>query len=286
MSLVCQVAVPDNVTQFPGTGEAVTKLAPLPPCDLEYHAIDASEAKKAKKKEVCELVSVDEINRLVSYFLDHDQVRDALIVIVQCNTGLRISDTLCLRWKDIVRDEFSLTTQKTGTDVQVYPNQAIHEAAALYRVTSERPCNPDDYVFVSSSGRSGHVPLLDRRKRVVDKQHTVDIQPLRAETVSRIMTKAGKESGLATKNRRISSHTGRKTHANALTGTVAGFELGKDLEKQQSQIYLAQCALGHAKADTTTNHYLNNVVYQEACRRMNFGLQPIQEYIKRKGIIV
>lgn len=286
MSLACQVAIPDNVTRFPCTGAAETKLAPLPPCDLKYHAIDAGEADQARKKEVCELASVDEINQLVRYFLDRDQVRDALIVIVQCNTGLRISDTLCLRWKDIFRDDFCIKTQKTGVDVYVYPNQAVHEAAALYRAVSNQRCDPDDYVFVSASGRSGHVPLLDRRKRVEEKQHTLSIQPLRAETVSRIITKAGKESGLATKNRRISSHTGRKTHANALTGTVAGFELGKDLEKQQSQIYLAQCALGHAKADTTTNHYLNNAVYQEACRRMNFGLEPIQEYEKRKGIVL
>lgn len=289
MSVACRSVAVNNVTPFPGTNVPETEkkaLPPLPPCDPNYRASTNAEIEKEKEKAVTELTSSDEINRLVRYFLDKDDVRDALIVVVQFNTGLRISDTLALTWKDIMKDEFITTLQKTNTKHYVYPNRAVHTAAELYRKVSGLPCRPNDFIFTSNSGHKGHVPLLDRRRRVVAKQHTTEVQPLRAENVSRIMTKAGKETGLATKYRRISSHTGRKTHANALAGTFTDWDIGSDLERRQSRIYLAQCALGHAKADTTTGHYLNDTVRKEACYRMNFGLEPVQEYIKRKGIVL
>lgn len=270
-------AEPERLSRTPA-------LDPLLPCDPAYRATDAAEADEARRKDVCTLISVEEIDLLIRYFLDRDEVRNALIVIVQINTGLRISDTLALTWKDLTQDEFKIKIQKTGKNKAVYLNQAVHEAAELYRLVSGRPCHPNDYVFVSESGRSGHVPLLDRRRRVMEKQHTTEIQPLRAEYVARMITKAGKETGLATKYRRISSHTGRKTHANALLGVVSGWELGADLEQYQARVYLAQCALGHAKPSTTAEHYLADTVYRSACQRMNFGLEAIQEYRKERGL--
>lgn len=258
----------------------------LKPCDLNWHSVDSANEKHAKEKRVFELCSVDEINQMVRFFLDRDRVRDALIFIVQCNTGLRISDVLWLRWKDIFTDVNRIETQKTKTIVTFYPNQAVIEAANLYKTTMTRLYCPDDFIFVSEGPHTGHTPIQDRKtKRAPVRQHTVEVQPLRVETVSRMMTKAGKEAGLAINGRRISTHTGRKTHANALDNLVSGYELGEDLEGQAARIRLAQCALGHAKAETTVSHYLTDKLHAEACRRMNFGLEPIIEYKNRKGIV-
>lgn len=260
----------------------------LVPCDLEFHPVDDAVNKEAKKKEVHELQSVDEINQMVRYFLDQDRVRDALIFIVQCNTGLRISDTLWFRWGELSSDFFPTTTQKSGFKkrITIYTNQAVREAAELYRAVAGRPCNEDDYVFISEGRRSGHTPILDRKaERASVRQQTVKVQPLRVETVCRLMTTAGIESKLATPERRISTHTARKTHSNAIQGLVHGFDLDDDLLKRAARLQLAQFALSHSKSSTTAEHYQSKRLHQEICSQMNFGLEEIRAYKKRKGLV-
>lgn len=259
----------------------------LVPCDLNYHPADVARGEEAKKKEVHELQSVDEINRMIRYFLDRDRVRDALIFIVQCNTGLRISDTLWLRWGELFSDFFATKTQKSRFEkrIVIYPNQAVREAAELYRQVAGRPCREEDYVFISEGRNSGHTPILDRKAdRAPVRQHTVEVQPLRVETVCRLMTTAGKETKLATPERRISTHTARKTHSNAIQGLVQGFDLDDDLLKRAVRLQLAQFALAHSKSNTTAEHYQSKRLHQEICSRMNFGLDEIRAYRKRKGL--
>lgn len=263
------------------------EITVLEPCDLTFHPSDTAREEEEKKKEVCELNSVDEINQMVRFFLDRDRVRDALLFIVQCNTALRISDTLWLRWGEVLSDFFSTKTQKSGFKkrITIYPNQAVREAAELYMIVANRPCYATDYVFVSEGHRTGHTPILDRKPaRVSVRQQTIEVQPLRVETMSRMMTKAGKESGLATLERRISTHTARKTHSNAILGLVDGFDLDDRLLNRASRLQIAQFALGHSKASTTAEHYQSKRVHREICAMMNFGLDEIRAYKKRKGI--
>lgn len=260
----------------------------LMPCDLAFHPADQASAEEAKKKEVHELQSVDEINQMIRYFLDRDRVRDALIFIVQCNTGLRISDTLWLRWGELSADYFATKTQKSNfrKHITIYPNQAVREAAELYRMVAGRPCREDDYVFISEGHRSGHTPILDRKSaRAPVRQQTIKVQPLRVETVCRLMTTAGVESKLATPERRISTHTARKTHSNAIQGLVQGFDLDDDLLKRAARLQLAQFALAHSKSSTTAEHYQSKRLHQEICSQMNFGLEEIQAYKRRKGLM-
>lgn len=255
------------------------------PPDLNYHSVDAAREIRAKKKAVCELASVDEINQMVRYFLERDRVRDALAFIVQCNTGLRISDVLWLRWQDLRAEHFPIKTQKTGKLVDIYPNQAVREATELYAETVNRPCYDDAFVFISEGCNSSHIPILDRKKSQSEmRRRTVEVQPLRVETMSRMMTAAGKECGLATEERRISTHTARKTHSNAIVGTVEGFELDNALQQRAVRLHLAQFALGHTKESTTAEHYLSNKLHREICSQMNFGLDEVRAYKQRKGI--
>lgn len=281
----------NNVVQFPLQQKMLCRNErpiELIGHDTEMHRIDAAQEAWDKRKRVDEIRSVTEINKFIRFFLDQDRVRDALFFIIQCNTGLRASDVIVIRWGDIFKNEFRLKMQKTNREIDVFPNQTIHEAAALYKRLSDQPCCDEDYVFISNSRRKGHTPVWDRKgvNRTVRAQ-TIEIQPLRVETISRIMTQAGKDSGVATPDCRISSHSGRKIHANAMDDEgIIGFNIGQDLLMRASKIHMAQRALGHAKPETTTAHYLarERELHKEACSRMHFGLEEIRAYKQRKGI--
>lgn len=257
----------------------------------DVHPVDAANEAWAKRKQVDALRSVDEINTMVRYFLDKDMVRDAVIFIVGCNTGLRISDILMLRWKDALQEINRIKMQKTQRYVTFYPNEAVTAGVMLYREIAQqsRRCDDDDYMFVSESGHQGYVPCKYRGQEYKTcRPYATVVQPLRKETVCRTMTKAGKASGLAAGERRVSTHTCRKTHAEALDGYVEGFDIGQDMKERVERVagvMLAQTALGHARPETTRSYYLmkDRELHQECCRRMNFGLEEILNYKNRKG---
>ncbi len=257
--------------------------------DPDWHPVDQANEEYSHRKSVDALDSVDEINQFVTYFLDRGRFRDAFIVVLQNNTGLRISDVLWLRWKDIFRPDGSayksnrIKIQKTGhkRTIEFYFNDAVVAAANLYKDNMSRFYDPEEYIFISEAYNKGHTPLLERKKDEDERVQDVRIQPLRVETVSRMMTKAAKEAGLSGADRRISSHSFRKDNSNAFDNLLDGYELGEDLEKRAGRIQLAQYALGHRRATTTENHYLKKKLHMEACMSMNFGLAAINAYKER-----
>lgn len=274
-------AIQSNVISFPSNQYLLAE-------DPTVHPVDLANIAWEKRKKVDALKSTSEINELVRYFLDRDEIRNALIFIFAVNTGMRIGDVLMMRWKDLLVDTNHIVTQKTRKEMRFYPNQAVQEVTKLYRSVAQqqRPCRDDDYVFISEGRHAGHTVVADRKLTRDCQRQTMVVQPLRVETVSRMFTKAGKETGLANHERRISTHTCRKTHADAMNGQLEGFKIGDDLMMRATGIMLAQAALGHAKPETTIEHYLSNdtVLHQECCRRMNFGLEEVQAYKRRKGI--
>lgn len=282
-----KLTTPDNVLR-PAWTAPVQETQKFLDFNPVQHPVDYAVELYQRRKCVDPLTSVDEINTMVRYFLDRDQVQNALIFMIGCNLGTRIGDTLVLRWKDVLTDVNRMTTQKTDTIIEFYPNEAIKEATRLYRTiaSTQRSCEDDDFMFVSEGHRKGHIVMPDRRLQTPLQRQTKMVQPLRVETVSRAMTKAGKETGLATADRRISTHTCRKTHAEAIFGNCAGFTVSDDILERAQKVWMVQMALGHAKPETTYKHYLvaDREVHQACCASMNFGLDEIRAYKRRKGV--
>lgn len=268
-----------NVVQGPWKKQTRKQIAKsmiasgMPPADV-YTQFER-ESKSTKNFD-----SSDEVDIFVSFFLKRHRYRDALMVIIGCNMGLRISDIIMLRWKDIERDVYKTVMKKTGEPIVLPVNQAVKEAAALYKLCMKREYDPEGYIFVSEGPRTGYVPPHRRIKgqKLGDGDQTDVIQPLRTESASRIITKAAKEAGLWREDRKISTHAFRKTAQNAPFGGVDGVKLSDEIQRYVSGAQLAQMMAGHKSMATTVNHYLSDKLVIKALSELNLGLNAIRKF--------
>lgn len=230
--------------------------------------------------------TIGEINRMVSYFLERGKFRDACLFVVGCNTALRTSDVLCLRWKDFLREDGSMrectdiVEGKTQKRRRIWFGEAVREAVLLYLTHLSRPFYPDGYVFVSESGNVGHVPLSERKLPPERRSRELSPQPLSKCTAANIIRKAAQELGLYTAERRVSSYTMRKTALNAMGGFVDGVPLPDGMGDKMAGVLLAQITGNHTSARTTSQYYLElqTRAALEAVLRLNLGLDAIRAY--------
>ena len=233
--------------------------------------------------------STDEVNRMVSYFLERGDYRDAFLIVLGCNTGLRPEDLMDYRWRNIFDGDtlkyvHVKKERKTQKNRYVYLNQAVSEMAWLYRKHLGDEYNPDSYCFASCGPRKGHVPQ-DWRKDEKDKRvYSIETQPMHTRSVTRIIRNAAKELGMYRDDRRLASYSMRKTAISAPTGLVKGISRSDELEEVVKGLPIAQLIGNHANEQTTLNNYLSvkKHILEEAYETMNFGLEAIRAHTKKE----
>ena len=90
----------------------------------------------------------NEAMQLIDKMYGAGQYRDALLVATGCYMGLRISDILFLRWKDLLTDEVTIEEKKTGKSRTLRVNHSLQTLAAECRKKQGHP-SVDAYVFAS-----------------------------------------------------------------------------------------------------------------------------------------
>ncbi|MCD8150871.1 MAG: tyrosine-type recombinase/integrase, partial [Clostridiales bacterium] len=97
------------------------------------------------------------------YFLEKQEYRNYALFVVGINTALRISDLLCLSWKDVYnfeadffRSHIQITEQKTSKKACIAINPNCREALQLLMQTY-KSVSPQDYIFFSGKDRSAHI---------------------------------------------------------------------------------------------------------------------------------
>jgi len=107
--------------------------------------------------------SVDDINRISSYLVEHRRYRDNMLFILGINFGLRVSDLIQLRFGQLIDDSFSFkttfpvlekktkTTRKVQKNRYITINDSVMEAVTLY--LQHAPSKLDDFLFRSESNR-------------------------------------------------------------------------------------------------------------------------------------
>ena len=112
--------------------------------------------------------------------------RNKILLEIGFNTGLRVSDLLKLKAKDIFDyKHVNLQEQKTKKNRKVSLNPKVKELVEIY--IDNNDLNSDDYLFQSRKG---------------------DNEPISKVQAYRIMNKLAKKAGL---NEKIGTHTLRKT---------------------------------------------------------------------------
>lgn len=118
-----------------------------------HHTENTGISPQVKRKPVshpaADALDWDEYLRVVSSLNDDCKYREALLLSVGCNLGLRISDILLLKWKDLVgEDVINITEKKTGKTRTLRINSALKQEARLCHDEMEITSD-DSFVFVA-----------------------------------------------------------------------------------------------------------------------------------------
>ncbi|WP_173917713.1 tyrosine-type recombinase/integrase [Halobacillus sp. Marseille-Q1614] len=131
---------------------------------------------------------IKDINKMKGILKQHSQ-RDLLFFVLGINTGLRVSDLLSLKVKDVwedakPRDFLYLVESHSDQEQSYYINRSVKKELKAF--LSYLDPNPQDYLFKSKKNNN----------------------PITRQQAYRIINQAAKEAGLTGK---IGTHTLRKT---------------------------------------------------------------------------
>ena len=106
----------------------------IPPKRSRFASRKTSEGKKRSRKPgrhtAADALDWEDAQMIIASLKQDARYRDAMLVAVGCYMGLRISDSLELRWRDIIdKEKVELTEQKTGKKRTIRLNPALKNVA-------------------------------------------------------------------------------------------------------------------------------------------------------------
>ena len=85
----------------------------------------------------------NEVRSLATYFIEHDQLRNHVLIVLSVHTALRISDLLRLTWDDIydferghIRETIDIVEKKTAKPKTIALHKEVVNALSLFAVQS------------------------------------------------------------------------------------------------------------------------------------------------------
>ena len=245
--------------------------------------IDAnSEVEVAEERAADPIRSKEDINNIVYSLLTKGKFRDAMILVLGFNFGLRVSDLRRLQFSDViegkkVKDMFKLVEKKTSNtrsvkvNRHVYLNNAARKIIILYLKHNKKSLN--DYLFVSESNNKGK--KVDKYGFVYGNDH---VQPLDRRSFDTILKNATKgiEPG------RYSTHALRKTFSFHVLMQDSYDVPAAALKPRQLQ--LLQRIHHHSSEDITIRYAgISEKEIEQAYMHLNLGEGGIDRYIKEFG---
>ncbi len=95
------------------------------------------------------------LNKGLSLLSDKKKCRIGFYIIFSINTGLRISDVLSIKHKDLVEDKIIIIEKKTKKQREITLNEVVKKAyinlVSILHEANEK-FNDDDYIFISQKG--------------------------------------------------------------------------------------------------------------------------------------
>ena len=149
--------------------------------------------------------------------------RDYLLITMGCYFGLRISDLLSIKWKDVLeQDELLIKESKTKKHRKITINEKVKEAIDFCsnELRLKNCLIEDQYILVNRWGGQLTISYINKRLKVLFIKYNVKVQ-------------------------NASSHTLRKTFGKRI------FEM--DNQSERSLIYLSEI-FGHSSSSITRRY--------------------------------
>lgn len=230
------------------------KIIPLP-----FPQSKSSNKKKLQKATPSDYMhSLQDIYRFQNYFLDRNNYRELAIFNLGITTGLRISDIVYLRIKDILEPDMktfkpyiSLHEMKTGkpttsTEDDVLITELAKDTLSLYFESVGQNWSRDDFVFRSQKPVQKGRTKKDKKGNVIQITCPGDyvISP---EKVSEHFKSAAEQIGLPY---HVSSHVMKKTFLN-IAATLVEYS---NIKISSTSITVAQILARHEDIRTTMRY--------------------------------
>lgn len=270
---------PDFISAINERGTLDKERAFNIPLPIDRSTGDSPAREVAVEQSAEPIVDEADVGRMVSYLLEHDRFRDAMLLVVGVNTGLRYSDLVSLRFADIIDENgyfiedvklIEIKTRNTrgkkrGEEApskahpvnrHLYLNEAVRKMVCLY--LERTPAARGDLLFKSKSNNGKN-----------------DDRGLSHTAVDNIFKPLTKQLGI---DGRYSTHFMRKTFSYHLL-----LKAKNTNGLNPRSVEWLQMTLGHSSQMTTLRYagYQSKEI-REFYSSLNLGLDAVTSYISRE----
>lgn len=210
-----------------------------------------------------EILDRDELKRIQDLELPEGSAewhtRNAYLFSFYC-AGMRVGDTMQLRWGDVKGGSLIYDMDKTDTDMILGLSQAALDILALYKSENAKD---SDYIFPFLDSNADYAKESAKGRDTMPEELREALYRKRSSKtaiMNKNLKKIAEKAGI-TKN--VTFHTSRHSWAN--DGRINGIQLP-----------VLQKSLGHQKV-TMTQNYMNHFGDEE----VNTALRIVDEYINK-----
>ena len=236
---------------------------------------DFTETYKVRKYAADPIKDIEDINRILDYFLSHGQYRNLLLFVMGTNFGLRCGDLLQLKFGHVLNKNYSFKNQITLIEEKnknvrtCYLNQFVVDAVQTYvdsLAANRSEINLNDYLFTSLSNSNSfkYYDKLHCKSSTTGKQIKVKRDPsssIQVKSVEKMLKKViNDELGIDV---HAGTHLMRKTFA---------YQVIMNAPDRNRAIEFLQRILGH-KSPFTTLYYagVTSEEQQHVCQNLYKG---------------
>lgn len=228
------------------------------------------------------ITSRNDINRIVEFYLNRNQFRNAMLVVLGMNFGIRISDLAQIKFSQVidsntgkVKDSFLIYEEKTNKKNRIWINSACKKIILLYLYwCKSQGIEKDlqDYLFVSESN---HKEWEEVSYEINGVTFTKTIQSaLTYNSFPPILKEACKKLAIEGKH---NTHCLRKTFAWAVLEYYKNTR-GEDYSGRG--LMFLQKRFKHSST-LVTEHYTGITAKEDekVCMSLNLGMEAIDTWL-------
>lgn len=118
--------------------------------------------------------------------------RDYLLIIMGCYFGLRISDLLSIKWKDVMMvDDLIVLESKTKKQRRITINDKVKEAIDFCsnELKLKKSFNDDNYILVNRWGSKLTISYINKRLKAIFIKYNVKVQNASSHTLRKTFGK-------------------------------------------------------------------------------------------------
>ena len=236
---------------------------------------DFAETYKIRKYAADPIKNIEDINRILDYFISNGQYRNLLLFTMGINFGLRCGDLLQLKFGHVLNKDYSFKNQITLVEEKnknvrtCYLNQFVVDAVQTYvnsLADNRSEINLNDYLFTSLSNSNSfkYYDNLHCKSSTTGKPIKVRRDPsssIQVKSVEKMLKKViNDELGI---NVHAGTHLMRKTFA---------YQVIMNAPDRNRAIEFLQRILGH-KSPFTTLYYagVTSEEQQQVCQNLYHG---------------